>query len=49
VPQGATGERALLERLQELPGFDDRAVIDAMSATARQRFLCWERADRAPL
>jgi hypothetical protein len=44
VPQGATGDRELLERLQDLPGFDNGAVIEAMSCTSDKRFLCWERA-----
>jgi hypothetical protein len=43
VPQGATGDRLLLERLQALPGFDNNAVIEAMSSTSRRRFLCWQR------
>lgn len=43
VPQGATGEQALLRRLQELPGFDNEAVIRAMSCTDDAKFLCWER------
>ena len=41
IPQGATGEDALLIRLQALPGFDNDALIAAMSSTANQRFLCW--------
>ena len=43
VPQGATGENELLARLQALPGFDNRAVIEAMSCTSDRRFLCWQR------
>jgi len=43
VPQGATGEGELLERLQQLPGFDSRAVIAAMGCTDNQRFICWKR------
>ena len=43
VPQGATGDRLLLERLQALPGFDNNAVIDAMSSTSNRRFLCWQK------
>jgi len=43
IPQGATGDRHLLERLQMLPGFDNDAVIAAMSSTSARRFLCWER------
>ena len=43
IPQGATGEQALLERLQALDGFDNQALIDAMLSTFNQRFLCWKR------
>ena len=43
VPQGATGERALLERLQQLPGFDSRPVIEAMGCTDNRQFSCWKR------
>ena len=43
VPQGATGDSQLLERLQELPGFDNGALIKAMSSTSDRRFLCWQR------
>lgn len=43
IPQGATGDRQLLERLQALPKFDNNAVIAAMSSTSDRRFVCWER------
>lgn len=43
VPQGATGESELLQRLQALPGFDNDAVIDAMASTSNRRFVCWRR------
>ena len=43
VPQGATGDRELLGRLQELPGFRNDAVISAMACTNNQRFLVWEK------
>lgn len=43
VPQGATGERALFERLQALPGFDNQAVISAMVCTENKHFLCWQK------
>jgi hypothetical protein len=43
VPQGATGDKELLARLQTLPGFDNRAFIEAMSSTSDRRFLCWQR------
>lgn len=45
IPKGATGETALLERLQLLDGFDNIAVILAMSSTGNQRFLCWQKRD----
>ena len=43
VPQGAKGEDVLLERLQQLPGFDNEAFIEAMGCTQNNRFLCWQR------
>lgn len=42
VPQGARGEDRLLSRLQELSGFDNEALIAAMSCTDNQRFVCWK-------
>jgi len=42
-PQGATGDRHLLERLQALSEFDNRAFIEAMSSTSARRFLCWQK------
>jgi hypothetical protein len=41
VPQGAVGSDALLARLQQLPGFDNGAVIDAMTCVENARFVCW--------
>lgn len=32
---------ALLGRLQELPGFNNEAFIDACGSTATAEFLCW--------
>jgi hypothetical protein len=43
VPQGTPGETELLERLQQLPGFDNRAVIAAMGSAENQPWTCWER------
>jgi hypothetical protein len=43
IPQGATGERAMLEKLQALPGFDNKSLIEAMSCTTDRRFPCWEK------
>jgi len=49
IPQGARGERELLERLQSLDGFDNDAVIQAMMSSENQRFLCWERPAHPPM
>ena len=43
IPQGATGEKALMERLRTLVGFDNEAVIKAMQCAENQGFLCWKR------
>ncbi len=43
VPQGAEGANTLLEALQKLPGFDNKAVIEAMGSTSNARFVCWKR------
>jgi hypothetical protein len=43
VPQGAAGEDALLERLQALPGFDNEALVEAMSSAENRRFVCWKK------
>jgi hypothetical protein len=43
IPQGATGEQALLDRLLKLPGYDSEAFIRAMSSTKNETFLCWKR------
>jgi hypothetical protein len=42
---GATGETELLAELQRrLPGFDNAAVINAMSSTSDRYFVAWQRA-----
>jgi hypothetical protein len=43
VPQGAIGDQALMEKLQELPGFDSEAVVKAMCCADDKEFLCWEK------
>ncbi|NNE00056.1 MAG: hypothetical protein HKN47_22275 [Pirellulaceae bacterium] len=43
IAQGATGEKAMIERLQSLPGFDNETMIDAMSSITTQRFALWHR------
>jgi hypothetical protein len=47
VPQGATGEKELIIRLQQLPGFQHEAAIKAMASTENRRFLCWKKTDIA--
>jgi hypothetical protein len=42
IPQEEGGEH-LLEMLQELPGFDNDAVIAAMSSVENRIFVCWQR------
>lgn len=43
VPQDAEGTDALLERLQQLPGFDNHAFMAAMSCTDNATFHCWNK------
>jgi hypothetical protein len=43
IPQEASGETEMFHRLQELPGFDNDAVIAAMGSVENRRFLCWQR------
>jgi hypothetical protein len=47
VSGGAEGMKELLGRLQKLPGFDNKAVIEAMGSTQNNRFLCWRRKSEA--
>ncbi len=42
-PGGATGAQEILRRLQELPGFDNEAVIAAAGSTDNRVFECWQR------
>lgn len=43
IPQAALGASQLLERFQQLPGFNNEAVIDSMGCTDNKEFVCWER------
>jgi hypothetical protein len=45
VPQTAHGADELICRLQELPGFDNQAVVAAMGCERLAEFKCWERMD----
>jgi len=38
-PMGATGERQAIYALQQLDGFDNQAVIDAMACTENRVFI----------
>jgi hypothetical protein len=42
IPQ-EVGSEKLLERLQQLPGFDNDAVIAAMGSVDNKIFVCWQR------
>ncbi len=43
IPQGATGDAELLDRLQKLPGFNNQAFIESMGSTQKALFLCWQK------
>lgn len=43
LPAEAQGMKELLPRLQALPGFDNMAVIAAMSSAQNAKFVCWSR------
>lgn len=45
VPSETEGAAALLHRLQQLPGFDNIAVIEAMGSTNNASFLVWRRTE----
>lgn len=40
-PQGASGEKAVVDRLMSLPGFDHEAMIMAMGSTGNAVFPVW--------
>ncbi|WP_066555630.1 hypothetical protein [Croceicoccus bisphenolivorans] len=42
-PQGATGEKKVLDALMELPGFDEQEMIKAMGCTSNATFIVWQR------
>ena len=43
VPLGATGEKDMIEKLQQLPDFDNEALAEAMTCTSNRKFVCWQR------
>lgn len=42
-PLGATGEQEALKYFQTLPGFDNGAVIKAMTSTDNNVIVAWEK------
>ena len=43
IPSSASGIDKLIERLQELPNFDNLRVIEAMGSAENNRFLVWSK------
>ena len=43
IPQGATGDEVLLERLQQLRSFDSEKFIEAMASTSDATFEIWRK------
>ena len=43
IPQCADSTQTLISRVQNLPEFDNEAVIKAMGCTSNRSFLCWEQ------
>jgi hypothetical protein len=48
VPLGATGEKEMIDRLQQLPGFDNEALILAMGSVEDAQFVCWKKESATP-
>jgi hypothetical protein len=48
VSGGAQGMKELLLRLQQLPGFNNEAVIKAMGSTTHNKFVCWKHPSDSP-
>ena len=45
IPSETDGMGELLTRLQQLPAFDNEAVIKAMASTDNASFVCWRRGE----
>jgi hypothetical protein len=43
IPSEAPEARALREKLQALPNFDNEAVVSAMASTGNDRFVVWRK------
>ncbi len=48
IPAELPGADQLLARLQKLPGFDNKAFIEASSCTEDRTFLCWRKSVGTP-
>ena len=48
APSQANGTPELVERLQQLPGFDNEAVLQAMQSTQNDKFLVWKQTAAFP-
>jgi len=47
-PQGATGEKPVIDRLMKLPGFDFEQLTNAMCSTDNATFPVWRRSLLSP-
>lgn len=47
VPSEAHGCDQLMQRLQQLPGFDNDVIIEASAVTEDRTFVCWKRDETA--
>ncbi len=45
IPSQTPGVDTLMRALQELPGFDNEAIIDASTSLEPRVFECWRRHD----
>jgi hypothetical protein len=43
VSNGARGMESLLARLQRLPGFENKVMLEALGSTRNARFVVWKR------
>jgi hypothetical protein len=43
IPMGATGEKVMIDRLSEIPGFDFDEMMNAMECVENREFLCWKQ------
>lgn len=46
IPNGAEGESDLFDRLLKFPGFDNQAMIAAMTCADNAEFECWQRGEQ---